>query len=114
MAESDRNLNRIPGVEDRGIAVISGKEKKIVITGWVDDNEAYDFYGGALSEGITGGELDQIIKTAQAKGLNAVRYLEKLRPSQHTQTILSFGIEVPEDEFGRLVEFLQIYLREKK
>jgi phosphohistidine swiveling domain-containing protein len=91
VALADGTFERVPGLEKSDFNLKRAGDRLLIVTGAMDDNEAYDSLGGVLTIGIT--DVAPIVAFLQARGLAVVRHVTKSKPSQHTQEIWEYGIK---------------------
>ena len=112
VALADGTFERVPGLEKSDFNLKRAGDRLLIVTGAMDDNEAYDSSGGAITLGIT--DVTPIIAFLKERGLLVFRHTSKSKPSQHTQEIWEYGITFPPDRLAAVAEALAEYLEKNR
>lgn len=112
VALADGTFERIPGLEKSDFSLREEKGRLVIVTGAMDDNEAYDSSGGPLYIGLT--EIEPLLAFLSGRGLSVERDITRRKPSQHTQEITEFGFRFAPELLERIVEALGEYLEKNR
>ncbi|MEE8638663.1 MAG: hypothetical protein V3T21_06475 [Candidatus Margulisiibacteriota bacterium] len=109
VAVADGNLDRIPGLEDKGFYFdITGDEYFIIMGTELE----YDF-DMVQEDGVSIDDVRGVMNAVQDKDLKIEYFYSSRKLTMHRQHVATYGIRFHKDQYDRVVEFLKEYYKTK-